>query len=139
MENKLTMTERQKLAAIEYKYYSGAAWEPKVGDYYTLTRNSLGLEVFQIQKEVDNQFGIIKVWDEHGNEKHQTDHSYFPKSGFSNEGFGLNRVYLPEFIYKPYHVKCLECDWAGDYSDCVIGKREDSRCPNCSSYKLDEI
>lgn len=138
-ERHMELTVQQKLQAMELRFYSGVNWNPKKGDYYTLTRASLGLEVFQIQDETDADFGIIKVWDTNGNHKIENPLTYFPKDTFTTEGFGLSRVHLPEFIYKPKEVACTECDWTGAYSECGIGKGEDHICPECQSYKLEDL
>lgn len=84
--------------AIEAKYYNGGIkWEPKLNDIYTLVRQSTGLEVFKITDETDTQFGIKIIWSENG--ASQDTPSWFDKATFL-EGFGANRVYLPDYIFK---------------------------------------
>ncbi len=91
----MKITEKQKLQAIEYKYYQNFKWQPKLNDYYILTRHSLGLELFQIVEETHTQFGIMKVWNENGGSQDQP--TFFDKNGFTDQGFGVNRVYMPSF------------------------------------------
>ena len=90
-------TEHQKLLAIGLKYYSHYKWEPKLYDYYTLTRHDFGLELFQIVEESANRFGIKQIWGESTSFVPWTNVSYFDKDGFTS-GFGSNRVHLHDFI-----------------------------------------
>lgn len=90
----LKLTMLQKLEAVSLKYYSNFKWEPKLNDYYTLTRQALGLEIFQIVEENSVEFGIKLVWDEHGNYELEQPITYFNKHTFVDSDFGKNRIYL---------------------------------------------
>lgn len=90
----MKITQQNKLDAIEYKYYNKHQWKPKRGDYYTLTRNSMGLELFQIVEESKTKFWIRLVWNENGG--WQDESTEFDKDTFL-EDFGESRVYLPEW------------------------------------------
>lgn len=86
-----SLTENQKLHALAYKYYQGAKWDPKKGDYYTTSRADL--ELYRIVDITDTKIltqyttgsDAISEWD---------------KDGFLTEGFGVNRVYVPDFIFR---------------------------------------
>jgi hypothetical protein len=93
-------TEYQKLQAISLKYYSNYKWEPRLYDYYTLTRHSFGLELFQIVEESGDRFGITKIWGDDPNFLEWNQPSYFDKKTFT-EGFGEARVHLHDFIILP--------------------------------------
>lgn len=85
----LCLTEKQKLNALAFKYYQGQKWEPKAGDYYTTSRADL--ELYQVvevtEDKVKTKYLIpdspISEWD---------------KSGFLTEGFGVNRVWVPDWV-----------------------------------------
>jgi len=85
------LTEMQKLHALAYKYYQGQKWEPNKGDYYTTSRADL--ELYQVVDVTDTKVitrylvgsDNVSEWD---------------KSGFTTEGFGVNRVWVPDFIFK---------------------------------------
>lgn len=83
------ITARQKLKAIELKYYQHAEWVPKVGDFYTIVRDDLKL--FQIVREVDGEF--IFACNEYEAE------GSFPVVGFTDQGFGPNRIWVPDWIF----------------------------------------
>ena len=93
-----TLNERQKLAALAMRFYQGMQWEPKVGDYYTLTRESL--ELFVINRSDGENFYIKKVF--HAG---QPDNQYeeqvdpWPIASFK-EGFGVNRVWVHPVIFE---------------------------------------
>ena len=84
------ITHKQKLMAIEFKYYQHQKWEPKVGDFYTIVRNDLKL--FQIVREENGHF--VFICNEYEAE------ASFPVEGFTTEGFGPNRVWVPDFIFQ---------------------------------------
>lgn len=90
-----TLTPNQKLHALSAKYYQHTVWIPKKGDYYTSTRADL--ELYQI---VNIKNGIVYTiycnmeckpvqWDE---------------KTFLTEGFGVNRVHVPDWIIQMEHV-----------------------------------
>lgn len=85
----LNISPRQKLLAIEVKYYQGQKWEPKVGDYYTIVRNDLKL--FQIVREDKGEFFFLcNEYEGEGS---------FPVEGFATKDFGPNRVHVPQWIF----------------------------------------
>lgn len=95
-----TLTVQKKLMAFEHKYYNHSDWEPKVGDYYTLTRSHLGMELFQIVDENENnEFGIKQVYGEYMSVDANVNNepTYFDKETFLM-GFGACRVHVPLHI-----------------------------------------
>ncbi len=87
------ITPTQKLAAISHKYYQHAVWEPKIGDYYTIVRNDAKL--FQIVGEelMDDVLTFVVHCNEYD------DANYFRARDFTTDGFGLNRVWVPDWIF----------------------------------------
>jgi hypothetical protein len=85
-----SLTLNQKLGALAHKYYQHAQWNPKVGDYYTSSRNDL--ELYQIIDEDDSHFHTIYCSNPEG------ERSKWLKEEFTTQGFGLNRVHVPNFI-----------------------------------------
>lgn len=80
----------QKLWAFHMRFYQHYAWEPKVGDYYTIVRADD--ELFKIIDETDTDFVCCRM-DQPGNDFN------FPKQGFTDEGFGPNRLHVPAWIF----------------------------------------
>ena len=84
------LTERQKLLAMAHKYYNHQEWIPQKGDYYTSSRADL--ELYQVVDVTDtkvctiyvNGSGTVSEWD---------------KETFLTEGFGINRVHVPKFVF----------------------------------------
>lgn len=85
----LNLTPDQKLAALALRFYQGLAWYPKPGDHYTTARNDM--ELYRIAKieggriftEYCTRPGELTEW---------------PEAGFTTEGFGLRRVWVPPFV-----------------------------------------
>lgn len=88
MKNKLT--ESQKLQALAYKYYNGGIWEPKAGDYYTTSRADL--ELYQVVEVTDTIVRTTYLTPD-------SDISEWKKDGFTTEGFGVNRVWVPNWVF----------------------------------------
>lgn len=86
----ILFTTDMKLQALSHKYYSGIKWEPKAGDYYTSSRADL--ELYQVVEVTDNK---VKTTYLNGDKNV----SEWDKDGFTKEGFGVNRVYVPEFVF----------------------------------------
>lgn len=86
----MTLTKSQKLDAFALKYYQHHKWVPEVGHYYTTTRNDLELYLI-----VDITDEIITIRYVAGDA-----HEDFPLDGFTDEGFGLCRLWVPEHILK---------------------------------------
>lgn len=86
------LTEQQKLSALACRFYQGLIWTPAAGDHYTTSRSDL--ELYRIAKIEDGKLfteyctrpGELTQWDE---------------VGFSCEGFGRKRVWVPSFILEP--------------------------------------
>lgn len=79
-----------KLQAMALKYYSGVIWEPKAGDYYTSSRADL--ELYQ----------VVKVTEKYVYTRYLTPNSAiqeWDKEGFTKQGFGVNRVHVPNFVF----------------------------------------
>lgn len=87
MQTELTMD--QKLSALSARFYGDLVWVPKEGDHYTTSRDDLELyrvvkiEDGKIYTEYCNNPGNLAEWDE---------------AGFTTEGFGPKRVYVPEYL-----------------------------------------
>ena len=83
------LTPEQKLNALAYRFYQGGEWTPKAGDFYTTSRADL--ELYQVVKIEDGKVftryligsDVISEWDE---------------AGFTTEGFGPRRVYVPDWV-----------------------------------------
>jgi hypothetical protein len=84
------LTPMQKLHALSHRFYSGRGWAVTVGDYYTTSRADL--ELYKVVKIEDG-----KVFT-----------TYLPEGGplaewtfvgFTTDGFGPNRVYVPQWIF----------------------------------------
>lgn len=84
------LTHRQKLEALAARFYNNLQWHPKAGDYYTTSRADL--ELYRIVREDDENFytsylpegGTVSAW---------------PKSEFTEQGFGPKRVWVPPYIF----------------------------------------
>ncbi|WP_029066516.1 hypothetical protein [Labrenzia sp. DG1229] len=87
----MQLTPQQKLESLAHRFYQGAEWEPKAGDYYTTSRADL--EVYQVVSVTEDT--VETVYTENG-----TGPSYWPKGEFLTEGFGPKRVWVPDFILK---------------------------------------
>lgn len=91
---KTSLTQDQKIQALALKYYQGYEWVPKAGDYYTTCRADLELyrvakiEDGKIYTEYTTQPGVLTEW---------------PLDSFTTYGFGLKRVYVPDFILGEAH------------------------------------
>lgn len=83
------LTMPQKLQALAYRFYQDAEWKPKTDDYYTSSRDDLQLfrivniECGKVYTEYCEQPGAVSIWEE---------------NGFTSEGFGIRRVWVPNWI-----------------------------------------
>lgn len=92
-ERQFQFTPGHKLHALALRFYHGQNdWQPKVGDFYTLTRS--GIELLQVVRIEDGQVYISNCLNGLGQEQ-----GPFPLDGFTTEGFGVNRVQVPDFIF----------------------------------------
>lgn len=91
--------EKQKLAALAFRFYQHAKWEPEVGDYYCLTRE--GLELFQISRSDGDNFYIKRVFAP-GQEPSEEMSDPWPIAEFQS-GFGDNRVWVPKTFLNIYN------------------------------------
>jgi hypothetical protein len=91
MTIEVLFTTDMKLQAMAHKYYSGIKWEPKAGDYYTSSRADL--ELYKVIEVTDTKVKTVYV-------KPDSEIAEWDKDGFTNEGFGLNRVYVPDFVFR---------------------------------------
>ena len=85
----MKLTERQKLEALAYRFYQNGEWIPKAGDFYTTARADL--EVYEV---VSVEGGIVRTRYTEGSDEV----SEWPEDEFLTEGFGPNRVWVPEFL-----------------------------------------
>jgi len=83
------LTYQQKLDALAYRFYQGAQWVPKAGDYYTTSRADL--ELYQV---VSIENGIVRTRFTEGSDAL----SEWTEAGFLTEGFGPRRVFVPEWV-----------------------------------------
>lgn len=91
MSSKTKLTSNQKLEALANKYYSNQIWNPKKGDYYTSSRNDL--ELYQIFNEDDKFFYTQYCSDDYGDNSEEWEKEKFLLD------FGVNRVYVPNYIF----------------------------------------
>lgn len=89
------LTPMQKLHALGFRFYQGDTqnngWKVKAGDYYTTSRPDL--ELYRVVSvaggKVTTQYcanpAVTTEWDEYN---------------FLTEGFGPNRVRVPEWIFQ---------------------------------------
>ena len=85
-----TLTYKQKLAALAHRFYANGQWTPKAGDFYTTSRADL--ELYQI---VSIENGIVRTRYTEGSDAI----SEWPESGFTSEGFGPKRVWVPPWVF----------------------------------------
>ena len=83
------LTHQQKLDALAYRFYQGAAWDPKAGDFYTTSRADL--ELYQV---VSVEGGVVRTRFTEGSDAI----SEWPAEEFLTAGFGPKRVFVPEWI-----------------------------------------
>jgi len=130
------LTHQQKLDALAYRFYQGATWEPKAGDFYTTSRADL--ELYQV---VSVEGGIVRTRFTEGSDAI----AEWPEGEFLTDGFGPKRVFVPEWVIcaKPVerynvvaddenghsHILCV--DWmtrdaaekvAAHYRETYVGK-----------------
>lgn len=80
----------QKLHALAYKHYQHAKWFPKPDDHYTTSRADL--ELYRVVKIENGKLYTEYVTDP-GNL------SEWEEEGFTTQGFGPKRVYVPDWIF----------------------------------------
>ena len=85
----MKLTYQQKLAALDHRFYQGAEWKPKAGDYYTTSRADL--ELYRVVDVTGNV--VITDYTENS-----AGPSEWPADGFLTEGFGPLRVWVPDWI-----------------------------------------
>lgn len=83
------LTYQQKLDALSYRFYQGAEWKPKAGDFYTTSRADL--ELYQV---VSVEGGVVRTRFTEGTDAI----AEWPEDGFLSEGFGPRRVFVPEWV-----------------------------------------
>lgn len=83
------LTYQQKLDALSYRFYQGAQWTPRAGDYYTTSRADL--ELYQV---VSIEDGIVFTRFTEGTDAI----SRWPEAVFLTEGFGPRRVFVPPWV-----------------------------------------
>lgn len=86
----MKLTHEQKLEAMAHRFYQGAEWQPKAGDYYTTSRADL--EVYKVIEVRDDV--IVTDYTENS-----AGPSEWPASEFLTEGFGPQRVWVPDWIF----------------------------------------
>lgn len=85
----MKLTHQQKLDALALRFYQGVEWTPCTGDHYTTSRADLELyQVVEVTKDT------VRTCYTEGS----TEISEWPLSEFLTEGFGPNRVWVPDFI-----------------------------------------
>jgi hypothetical protein len=88
----MKLTIEQKMHALSNAMYlGGVKWIPKGGDFYTTSRADL-----ELYRVISVENGVVKTkYTEGSNEI-----SEWPELGFLTEGFGQNRIHVPDFILK---------------------------------------
>lgn len=84
------LSPMQKLHALAAKYYQNSVWVPKAGDCYTTSRADL--ELYNV---VDVRDG--KIFTEYATRPGEL--SEWEAEGFTTEGFGPRRVYVPDWVF----------------------------------------
>ena len=90
----MIFTLEQKIAALAMRFYQKMPWEPKVGDYYCLTRE--GTELFVINRTDGENFYIRRVYAPDQPEGSEMSDPW-PIESFQS-GFGENRVWVHPVI-----------------------------------------
>lgn len=85
----MRLTPQQKMHALAHRFYQGARWEPKAGDYYTTSRADL--ELYQVVEVTDQH---VRTRYTEGSDTIAT----WPAAGFQTEGFGPMRVWVPQWV-----------------------------------------
>ncbi len=85
----MQLTYEQKLQAMANRFYQGAEWSPKAGDHYTTSRADL--EVYRVMDVAD---GVVYTAYTEGSKEI----SEWPAAEFLTEGFGPNRVHVPNWL-----------------------------------------
>ncbi|WP_313613384.1 hypothetical protein [Agrobacterium sp.] len=86
------LTYQQKLDALAYRFYQGAEWKPKAGDFYTTSRADL--ELYQVVSVED---GVVRTRFTEGSDAI----AVWPEDQFLTGGFGPKRVFVPEWVLDP--------------------------------------
>lgn len=86
-----------KLFAIEYRFYQGQKWEPKVGDLYCLTR--AGLTLCQIARWECGKIWHRTLVDDHGNNATHWPENEWTEEEFLRGGFMVNRCFVPTWAF----------------------------------------
>ncbi len=114
----ISLTNEQKLQAFANKYYlGGVEWEPKSGDYYTSTRADL--ELYQVVEVTED-----KIKTRYCNPQGGDSISEWDRSTFLTEGFGINRMHVPEWIFTLLQAFKKE---EISNSDCTCSKQADGQ------------
>lgn len=119
------LTYQQKLDALAYRFYQGAQWTPKAGDYYTTSRADL--ELYQVVSVED---GIVRTRFTEGSDAI----AEWPEAGFLTEGFGPKRVLVPEWVLNSPKARHASIDAA---LECLIEAR--SKLTDRDAIDLDYI
>lgn len=129
-------TVERKLHALGLSLYgqtNAGLWAAfggvKVGQFYTLTRPTL--ELFYIHR-IDDEGKVFFI---NCGQESLTEQGGFAASGFTTEGFGTNRVYVPETVFTLPHSLTKEPAPEAQFSDSpfkfdnVPEKQDGIRCP----------
>ena len=88
----MELTHKQKMYALSNAMYLGGVnWEPKPGDYYTSSRPDL--ELYQVVSVENGKVKTIYT-------DRQAEPMEWDEAGFLTEGFGPNRIHVPDFVLK---------------------------------------
>jgi len=89
----------KKLIALAHRFYDGAQWTPKLGDFYCVTR--AGLSLFQIAKWEGGKIWHRTIYNDLGEYATDWPLTEWDEAEFIKGGFMVNRVLVPEWAYKP--------------------------------------
>lgn len=96
----LGWNEKAKLIALDFRFYQHAQdWEPKVGDYYCITR--AGLTLCQIAKIENGKIAHRTICDDYGNDATSWPVYEWTADEFLRGGFMKNRCYVPAWAFQP--------------------------------------
>ena len=91
----VTLSENGLLECFSYKYYGGQKWEPQIGDFYVIGRNSPPHYICQITRETYQKLYTVMLGI--GQDESETEWTI---EGFSTKNFGPHRLLIPPYMFK---------------------------------------
>lgn len=85
----------KKCRALAFRFYQNSPWVPAAGDLYTTSRADL--EIYRVVRVGDR---VIETRYVDPSQPADTPNAVWEADGFLNEGFGVNRVWLPLWLWE---------------------------------------